>query len=464
MFPIETQHKRIPWRWVLLMVLLGFAQSIAITGSANFTFTARQFIESPATINAISSLDVLFNLLVAAPCLYISDRIWTRHGRRKIFLVPAWIAMAACMIALPLLSGAWVVMPVIILWYIFQDVAATLGLLTMEIVPPDQRVRMATIAQWIQNFFGLSWALIIVGRFDDEISVGNVAVKGDQLIYWLGAASLIVAAVFLWVFVKERRPTDLVEKSAAEPALDAATATATGRLQSVMKDLLKAKALWPVYLLVFSQALLGTGLGAIDPLLTTEQWGYVKQDMGTNIFVGGVINLMFIPIAGWIAEKSTVLKMFVLGTVGVVVMKLGYYVFVQFILPEQRPEIVHMIFFGQAMSMFSQFSSIASGPLIYDYIPRDQMGTAQAALTFVRSITRLITLNGIGLWVTWYSGIFCPPGVYDYFSGYLFMVILNIVGLAFLANFIVRVRNGSILPVGRTGFKPVDENEVEGAR
>ena len=84
---IETQHKRIPWRWVVLLVIMQQVRILALFASGSMTFTMRKYIESPLVINSVSSLDVLFNLLVAAPCLYYSDRIWTRFGRRLPFVL-----------------------------------------------------------------------------------------------------------------------------------------------------------------------------------------------------------------------------------------------------------------------------------------------------------------------------------------------------------------------------------------
>jgi len=300
---------------------------------------------------------------------------------------------------------------------------------------------MTSINAWVENLFNLVWSVVLVGRFDEEFSKGLFSIKGEQAVYWLGAATLFFGAVFLWFFVRENKPR--IPAPVAGP----------GGFKAVMRNLFKSGALWPVYFLVFSHTLLTVGLGAVNPLLVTEQWSYSKQDLGTNIFVGGVINMFFIPVLGIFANRIGSLRLFSVGMIGVISTKIAFYIFVQFILPDHRPTILHMILFGQVMSMFGQCTSIATPPLIFDYIPRDQMGTAQAGLNFVRSITRLLTLNGVGLWVTWYSAWFCPPGVYDYFSGYLFMILMNLIGVAILVNFLLRVRRGQIKPVGREGFE-----------
>jgi len=66
---IETQHKTVPWRWVVLLAVFNQAWVLVQILSGSMTFTMRKFIDSPIIINSVSSLDVLFNLLVVAPCL-----------------------------------------------------------------------------------------------------------------------------------------------------------------------------------------------------------------------------------------------------------------------------------------------------------------------------------------------------------------------------------------------------------
>ncbi|MCX7002119.1 MAG: MFS transporter [bacterium] len=435
MHVIETQHKNIPWRWVIAITILKQAWILALFASGSMTFTMRKVIASPMIINSVSSLDVLFNIIVAAPCLYISDRIWTRYGRRRPFVLAAWVVMITCLFLLPLVQHALPMGIIIVLWLIFWDVNSTFDMLYMEIIPPPQRARASAIGAWMFNGTIMLSAVVISGRFDDIVHSIGFTLNGEQLIYWFGAACLLLCFLFVALFVRERKPLEPPPPS-------------HGRgLVGVVGNLFAEKSLWPVYLLAFSTILMQAGLGAIDPLLMTDQWGYSKQDMGTNVFVGGMINLVIIiPLVGLIAERMKLLTMFCLGVGGTLLCQILYYVFVQFILPDQRPSIAQGQFYGIAMM-----------PLIFEYIPRDQMGTAQAGLNFVRSITRLLTLNGIGIWVTTYSRLFKPPGQYDYFSGYLFMILMNVIGCAFLVYFARQVKRGIIKPLGVTGFIPVED-------
>ena len=446
MFVIESQHKKIPWRWIILLNIISSARILVLFASGSMIFTMKKFIDSPAIINSISSLDILFNLLIAAPCLYYSDRIWTRFGRRKPFIVVSFFMLAVVLLLLPLAATAIPMGVIVVLWLIFWDVGATFDALCMEIVPPEQRGRSSAIGAWMFNGIIILSSVVISGRFDDVFQSAGITLSGEALIYWWGVACAIFCTIMVIFFIRERKPT-------GPPPTDHG-----GGVKGAMKSLFAEKALWPVYLLAFSVVLMQTGLGAIDPLLMTEQWGYSKQDMGTNIFVGGMINMFIvIPLIGIFADKINRLKMFGFGVAGSLFFQILYYVYIQFVLPDRRPSIAEMIFFGQLMSMVGQLSGIALQPLIFEYIPRDQMGTAQAGLNFVRSVTRMLTLNGIGIWVTMYSKWFMPEGTYDYFSGYLFMILMNIIGCCFLVYFGRQVRRGIIKPVGATDFGSEDD-------
>lgn len=64
---IETEHKRMRWRWVLLLVLMSQSRVLVMFAAGSMILTMREFIESPMITKSVSSLDILFNLLVAAP-------------------------------------------------------------------------------------------------------------------------------------------------------------------------------------------------------------------------------------------------------------------------------------------------------------------------------------------------------------------------------------------------------------
>lgn len=445
MHVIETQHKKIPWRWVMLVLMLGIPAVIPVFAQNSLTFTLKKFIDSPAAINGIGSLDFVFNIVVAATCLYLSDRIWTRRGRRIPFVVTAWILMAICFIFIPLASSIWMLVPLVVLLLVATDVGTTFQSLQMELIPPEQRGRFSAMWQIVFQLLILFFGLVLGGRFDEVSRQGDLQVTGEQAVYWTAALFLILGVIFIWFFVHERKPLE-------PPPPDHG-----GGIKGVLGNLFAEKKLWPIYLVAFSQVLISTGLGAIDPLLMTEQWGYSKQELGTNSFVGGMINLAILPFIAWYADRMDRIKMFAFGICGSLVFQISYYLFVQFYLSDHRPSLAQIIFFGELMSICSLFTNTAFLPLLFDYIPRSQMGTAQAGLSFVSSLTRLLTLNGVGLWVSYYSRLFVEPGKYDYFSAYLFLILMSFLGVCFFYYFSRQVRRGVIKPLGRLDFTAVED-------
>ena len=442
MLRIETQHKSVPWRWVVLFAFLAQSHAFILAASGMMTFTLRKYIETPALISSVSSLDVLFNVLIAAPCLYFSDRIWTRFGRRLPFVLAAWVGLATCMFLLPLAVGAVPVAVLVVLWLVFWDVGSTFAMLQMELVPPQQRGRAQAISNWFGNLGNMVVVVVLAGRFDDVVHFGGFTLHGERLIYWFGVFCVLFCIVFTLLFVRERRPV--------EPTPPAEG----GGLVGVFRSIFGQRVLWPVYLLAFASMLMEPDLGPLGNLLFTEQWGYSKQDMGTNVLAGGLLNMvLIIPLVGLVADRFSRITLFAIGTGGILCLQIAYFVFVQFVLPDQRPAIGHMILFGQLMSTFGQIAGVAFLPLTYDFIPRNRMGTAQAGLNFLRSLTRLITLNGVALWVTFYAWAFLPEGQYDYFIGHLFTIASGCVGIGIVFYFSRQVRRGRFRPVGREEFE-----------
>ncbi len=442
MLRIETQHKTVPWRWVVLFAFLAQSHAFILAASGMMTFTLRKYIENPALISSVSSLDVLFNVLIAAPCFYFSDRIWTRFGRRLPFVLTAWAGLAICMFLLPLAVGAVPVAVLVVLWLVFWDVGSTFAMLQMELVPPQQRGRAQAISNWFGNLGNMVVVVVLAGRFDDVVHFAGFTLHGERLIYWFGVFCVLFCIVFTVLFVRERRPTE-------PPPPDEG-----GGLVGVFRSVFGQRALWPVYLLALASMLMESDIGPLGNLLFTEQWGYSKQDMGTNVLAGGLLNMvLIIPLVGLVADRFSRLTLFAIGTGGILCLQIAFFVFVQFILPDQRPTIGHMILFGQLMSTCGQIAGVAFLPLTYDFIPRNRMGTAQAGLNILRSFTRLITLNGVALWVTFYAWAFLPEGQYDYFIGHLFTIASGCVGIGIVFYFSRQVRRGRFRPVGREEFE-----------
>ncbi len=434
---VLTQQKNAPWRWVFLAVSPWFTTMYAeMIGGAVLTLTLKKFIDNPALINGLLSINVLFNVLIGAICLYISDHIWTRFGRRKPFLVCGWIPFILAAIFVPLATSMYMLVPLIVLWMACQDIGSTNEPLQQEVVPPHQRGRAGAMFQMIIQCVVIFTFVVVFGRFHEVWYIGGHALTGEQGAFWLAAIFLITTILMLTFFVKE---LPVKESKVGEKI----------SLIRFFKEVFGKKELWPVYMLVFAQAFMRTQVGAIMTLLFVEQWDYSPQQMGTNMFVGALLTITVSFIVGSLADKFSRIKLYIFGVVSSLVVSIFWYCFVQFFLPDHRPQLWQIIAVGQVVSVLGLIAGVVTQPLMYDYIPRDAMGTASAGISYVRSLTRWVTLMGAGAWVTCYSKYFCAKGEYDYFSVYIYMMILTCVGIGIILNFRRLVKKGKLIAYGR---------------
>ena len=110
------------------------------------------------------------------------------------------------------------------------------------------------------------------------------------------------------------------------------------------------------------------------------------------------------------------------------------------------PQIVAFNIFGSFVDLAG---NIALAPLLFDYVPRNRMGTIYSGMTFVRGLVKVTVVNGVGLWVKTYSWIVCEPGTYDYSSGLLYIFAIGVFGLVCCQYFLAQRRKGLVVEYGR---------------
>lgn len=413
---------------------------VEMCSGAILTLTLKKFMDDPALINGILSINVLFNILIGAVCLYISDRVWTRFGRRKPFLMGGWIPLILAAFFVPMAPNLYVLIPLVVIWMACQDISSTVEPLQQEVVPPHQRGRTGALFNVIVQLVLIFTFVIVLGRFDEVQYIGRRFFAGEHGAYWLCAIFLAASLLMVGLMFKELPVKNSLVGEKMSPL-------------GFIKDVFCKKELWPVYMLVFAQSFMRTQVGAVMTLLFVEQWDYTPQQMGTNMFVGALLTIVVSMIVGVLADKISRIKLYIFGISGSLAATLAYYVFVQFFLPDRRPDLWQIIAFGQVIAALGMIAGVVAQPLMYDYIPRHEMGTAAAGISYVRSFTRWVTLLGAGLWVKFYSQFFCAQGEYDYFSVYIYMMILTGVGIFIILNFQRLVNNGTLVAYGRAGVE-----------
>lgn len=423
----------LPW------VSFFYAENVS---NAPLTFTLRKFIENPALIALLSSINVAFNLIVGVFTNYMSDRIWTRWGRRRPFLIVGWLGVAVMMALVPLAPNFWTLVVIIVAYQFFADVAKPLEALTNEVIPAAQRGRAATARNMAQNIMNLFFYGVMIAQFDatyDIDALGRaIQLRGDAILYWTGSLALLVAVAFLVFCVRETPPAHRVVRERFA-------------FRSFFRETFGQRQWWTVYLLYAIPILVLPGIHTFEPLMRTEQFGFSKAEFGGAVTIGGVINLLlFIPLAGYLTDRMPRLRLMQLGIVAMAVVSLAFFCYLRYV-ADYSISLMTLIGFSLVATLFKMFVYVCWTPLVYDYIPSDRFGTVSAGLAFVGGLAPFVLINLAGLWVNGFTYLFGTRGgsTHDYSSIYVLQAIA--VGVAFVLTLHIarEQRIGRLVPYGR---------------
>ncbi len=403
-----TRKKEVSLLWVFY-AQLPFTLSIWAGGYAQGTIllSLKKFIDNPAAITFWLSLDVVVTVFNGSFFNWLSDRIWTKYGRRKVLIA---ISDAAKFIIVPLIPFApdmWTLIILKWLYTIFADMGTPNQALTMEVVPTKQRGRGSGFFNMQIQVINLISYLIIIGRWDDVYFMGPfyhlISLSGEHLMFISGG--LIFAAVGIYTFfgIKEIKPPAYKSlQDGRKPGENLIMMF----LRSFFKDIL-GKELLPLYLLITVGIMTGLGLGILGPLLYTEQWGYSLQDMGTNVAIGAAINIGLALLVGYFADATSKMKVYTFALVMGLVIKVVWVVYV-FFKPDYRPALWEIVLFGEIGAVFGLMAGVVSFPLILEYVERNKLGTAGAGMGLYRQLATSFITMFIGAWVLWWSVWFLP--------------------------------------------------------
>lgn len=396
---LVTRQNRIPFIWVVMTMLPWAFWYFQLTVNGVNFFILNRLIDNPAALTFVLSLPgLLFTFLpLGSFIIFKSDRIWTRWGRRKPFIIIGFTGWVIVLTLYPLAPNIWAFFALTFVFAFASQFNSPLEALKMETIPPPMRGRSAALWSWITTVLTTTFWAVVIGRLDEVLPLGGVHLTGDKILYWSAAGTSLIA-LFIYIFgIHEVNPRS----------------TLTGEKFGFKKlfQALSMKELRYLYLLMFATSMLGAGLGPLSFLLYTEQWGYSTQEMGFNIAVGGVINLFLIPLVGIFADKGSRNRMRIyLACLGaILLLNVVYFTYITLYLPTQRPSLVEIIFFGETTCIFGIIAGVVYLPLVYDYIPRNLMGTYFAGAGILGSIIGFLTMSGLGLFMLGWANLFQPP-------------------------------------------------------
>lgn len=441
---IRTGLKRVPWLWVVLLSTTSGVGTLveSVSGSA-LTFTLRKFIDDPAMITFIGGINIAFNFLVAPYSAWKSDRIWTRGGRRKPFLLVGWSIMALALVAAPLCPSLWMLVLTILVWQFGMDLgySGPWSPLFYEVVPFAQRGRAVVVKRLMTVLSQLAYNFVLIRQFDRiyhlRFGTGTWIVTGEQLLYWVVALLVVGAMAHIACNVRETRPPVIPPRERFNPMRY--VHETMGNRQYLM-----------IYLLTFASVAMTAGLAQLSPLLITEQFGYTKAALGNMAVISILLNVAVImPLAALLGDRFDRFRVFQVGLVLSTLHPLVYWFYVKQVAPNQIPLPTVIVAFTVANSLFDSVAGLAIEPYFFDLVPRNQMGTINSGFLFIRGILSVFVTTGVGFWVKGYSAAFAVQGRIDYMSGYLYVFGIGVLGCVASLVFQRQRRLGNVVEYGR---------------
>lgn len=448
LFPMWTGRGHVPWLWVVLFAFPTFSHTLleSISGAA-LTFTMKKFVSDPALITLLGSTNIAFNFLVGPWAAWKSDQIWTPLGRRRPFLIFGWAVLFFTLICVPLAPTLpWLVLCIVVYQFCGDlGYVGTWNPLFYEMIPSHQRGRAVVVKRTGSLLARLGFNLLLIGQFDETLKIDwtlnffdapPLVITGEKLIYWTGAFAVLLVVLQMLFLVRESQPQKMPTPSRFSPV-------------ALLRELFGVRQYRLLFLLVFCSMALTSGLGQLFPLLITEQFGFTKKDLGLIWSINhGMEIFVILPLALLLVDRLDRFRVFQAGLILSTVQNIVFWFYVKNLPPGQGPDFYHVVFFNLWNSAVDVMASVALEPLIFDFIPRNKMGTLNSGFVFVRGALSLLVMNGVGLWVKYFSQWMQFEGGYDYMSGFLFTFVIGILGILATMKFNRHLKAGELVKYG----------------
>ncbi|MDO9120183.1 MAG: MFS transporter [Anaerolineaceae bacterium] len=245
-------------------------------------FLANKFDLSPALIGFFMTLDNIAALFIQPAVGSWSDKLRTKIGRRMPFIL----------IGAPIGAAAFGLIPLAAILPLFVACTSTL-LLSMAfwrtpvvaLMPDITPSKYRSQANGIINLMGGLGTIIasLVGSTLYEINI--------NFPFWMGSALVLVAAVLVFIFIKEPKQFEAPEK---QPNM-------VQSLKEIITD--KDKSGLRILLAIFFWFLAYSGIDAFLTLYATKSLGISEGDAGRMTGHMGIFFVLFAVVAGILGSK-----------------------------------------------------------------------------------------------------------------------------------------------------------------
>jgi maltose/moltooligosaccharide transporter len=276
----------------------------------------------------------------------MSDRTWTRFGRRMPYLLISIPVAALFFAAIPFAGYSLVtVIPVIVIMNIAMAAfrAPTIALMP-DLTPSEYRSK----ANGVVNLMGGTGALLFY--------FGFTTFMGVETAFVVAGGIMVFVLLILWKTIRE--PRDQFEESESRP---------TGVIRSLF-DIMREKEGSPRYLLfaIFMWFIGWNGVETFFTLYGMDKWGI---DESQAAFYLGFFSLSFLLMAipsGFIATRVGRKKTILGGLVGMCLMLGSFYFATPIVLA------IGLLISG---GVFWALININSYPMVTDMAPTQKLGT-----------------------------------------------------------------------------------------
>jgi MFS family permease len=328
---------------------------------------------SAFVIGLILALNPLFGVIAQPLVGVISDRVWTRVGRRAFFIIISAPIVALCLVSVPLTSTMWKLVMIVVVYQFFQDVLwGSDHPLLADLFPSRQRgmvVGMLAISYQLGAVFvsrvGLAWV--------DAHDIANGGEYFGLPLYGTAAVLQIclvmVLAFFLW------------EKPNPGPPRPKVT------IKSYVADFVAQPGLLRMGWIHFLRAFMYHSATSFLVLFGTITLGATLGDYARMMGWLPLTAMGYVWIVGMVADRVRRERMLLFGFgVSVVGYALAWTANTLFVLA-----IAYLIF-GFAWTVLE----ITFKSLVTDFYPREMVGQLAGAINIFFAAGRTLAVISVG--------------------------------------------------------------------
>ena len=426
--PIQRRQKELHWGWLFLLSfpVATFALVEKCSGTA-LTFTLKKYIQNPAWILFLGSINSLFAVIIAPWAAYKSDQVQTFLGRRKTMITAGFLLLILSMVLIPHASSVILLVFLILIYQFAVDLGYTgpWNPLYFDVVPKKQRGRGMIINRYASIAARFVFMFFLIGQFDEEISFKKASaalsesrwavLTGEQVIYYLTAILLFLSLLIILIFVKEKQC--IHEKKE------------TVTLWKYLQQMFLVRHNFLLCILVISSVLMSTQLMNLRPLLITEQFGYSKKMFGNIHGITMLFNtILILPLLVFLIDRVDKFKLFTCCILLSTLQPAVFWCYVKYLAPSGIPSASAIIAFTVADSIFDRTGLLVLWPFLFDQVDPEKKGFMNSGFLLAAGCVKFLNTNLMGLWVQFVHVLSGKSGQIDYMSCYIYIFIVGIIG------------------------------------